>query len=171
MLYFLLLSQRFSLSAPLRLPRVPTISFLYVTSGLSEVSKGRRAIRDCRSRILLSILRRINTGGRFPVACFLSGEQMPTSQHDPGPTDFGAIFLAFQEFNSLSVVCVGGLTHPFYFAFWVPPMEHQIIGAPKSEQGTQQTSSLSNVSIPTLTHLPLDAAFPSISEHTQLMEQ
>lgn len=56
-------------------------------------------------------------------------------------------------------------------AFWVPPMEHQIIGAPKSEQGTQQTSSLSNVSIPTLTHLPLDAAIPSISEHTQLMEQ
>lgn len=50
-------------------------------------------------------------------------------------------------------------------------MEHQIIGAPKSEQGTQQTSSLSNVSIPTLTHLPPDDAIPSISEHTQLMEQ
>lgn len=50
-------------------------------------------------------------------------------------------------------------------------MEHQIIGAPKSEQGTQQSSSLSNVSIPTLAHLPLDAAIPSISEHTLLMEQ
>lgn len=50
-------------------------------------------------------------------------------------------------------------------------MEHQIIGAPKSERGTQQTSPLSNVSFPTLTHLPPDAAIPSISKHTQLMEQ
>ena len=83
-------------------------------------------------------------------------------------------FLAFQEFDfGFSRLCRSSdssllLCSP---AFWVPPMEHQVIGAPKSEQGTQQTSSLLNVSIPTLTHLPLDAAIPSISEHTQLMEQ
>lgn len=95
------------------------------------------------------------------------------ADYDPWPYKF-EFFCHFKNFNSVLLVCVGGSDSsllPLQPFFWVPPMEHQIIGAPKSEQGTQQTSSLSNVSIPTLTHLPPDDAIPSISEHTQLMEQ
>lgn len=97
------------------------ISFSYFTSGLSELIRERRAITDCKSHILLSILCHISTGERLISCCmpglsFLSGEQMPTSQHDPGPTGFGVIFWHFKNFNSVSVICVGGLTQPSYFA-------------------------------------------------------
>lgn len=97
------------------------MSSSYFTSGLSEVFRERRAITDCKSRILPSMLCHISTGGKLVSCCtpglsFPSGEQMPTSQRDPGPTGFGVIFWHFKNFNSVSVVCVGVLTHSFYFA-------------------------------------------------------
>lgn len=66
------------------------------TSGSGEALRERGAIRDCKSGSKLFHMRTGGTLVSFPGLGFLPGDQ--PAQHDPGPTSFGGIFLAFEGF-------------------------------------------------------------------------